>query len=71
MTIDLSYIEEQANDFTVDLIEEDDVLALVALARAAIESVDIGDERNRCRICWVAWGAHEEDCPVLPFVADP
>ena len=36
--------------------------ALRQLTDAAGEDVDIGDEINRCRMCWVAWGKHDPDC---------
>lgn len=42
----------------------DDVEKLVEAAR---ELVDIGDEQNRCRICWALWGEHEDDCELAPF----
>jgi len=42
-----------------------------ALVQAARESVDIGDEINRCRICWDTWGNHEDDCALAPFKENP
>lgn len=50
-------------------IEFDAALAqLEALVEEASMSVDIGDEMNRCRICWEVWGEHTYDCPVVPFL---
>lgn len=54
--------EPMGHGFIPDALAE--VEAYEKLAEEAAESVDIGDEINRCRICWETWGDHREDCPV-------
>lgn len=41
-------------------------LPLIAdVVEAAEMSVDIGNEFNRCRLCWEVWGAHDSTCPLI------
>lgn len=39
------------------------------LVDAVCQSIDIGDEINRCRVCWKTWGKHADDCALRPFVS--
>jgi len=41
------------------------------LVEQASQLVDIGDEHNRCRICWDTWGHHADDCALNPFKDTP
>jgi hypothetical protein len=63
----------EALSYTRGIILREDaqkeVTAYEQIAEEAASPVDIGDEINRCRICWNTWGNHDDDCPVGVLLA--